>query len=287
MEYQFLRFPGGKPKAVTLSYDDGCRHDLRFVQTLNRYGIKATFNICTGLIATESGGDYLTAEEIRTQLQSAGHEIAVHGAHHKMPGATRPIEGIKDVLDCRLGLEKKFGCIIRGMAYPDYGILRLDNGYSREQIKGYLRDLDIAYARTWGADNDTFLLPEDWLQWVPTAHHNNPKILDWIDVFTSFNMKDVGCNCRYPRLLYLWGHSYEFERDQNWDHLNTICEKIANRKDIWYATNMQIFSYVQAYRNMIYSADGNTIYNPTLETIWFEKDEKNYQIGSGELLEIC
>ena len=25
MRYQFLRFPGGKPKAVTFSYDDGSR----------------------------------------------------------------------------------------------------------------------------------------------------------------------------------------------------------------------------------------------------------------------
>ena len=44
MNYMFLRYPGGKAKAVTLSYDDGCRDDMRLVETLNRHGIKCTFN---------------------------------------------------------------------------------------------------------------------------------------------------------------------------------------------------------------------------------------------------
>ena len=41
MKYIFLRFPEGKFKAVTLSYDDGQYHDVRLAQTLDKYGIKA------------------------------------------------------------------------------------------------------------------------------------------------------------------------------------------------------------------------------------------------------
>ena len=37
MRYQFLRFPGGKPKAVTLSYDDGCAEDLHLLEIINKY----------------------------------------------------------------------------------------------------------------------------------------------------------------------------------------------------------------------------------------------------------
>ena len=29
--YKFMRFPGGKPKAVTLSYDDGWKTDLKSI----------------------------------------------------------------------------------------------------------------------------------------------------------------------------------------------------------------------------------------------------------------
>ena len=45
MRYQFLRFPGGKAKALTFSYDDGCSEDLRFADTLTKYGLKGTFNL--------------------------------------------------------------------------------------------------------------------------------------------------------------------------------------------------------------------------------------------------
>ena len=45
MRRRFLRFPGFKLKALTLSYDDGVRQDKRFISILNKHGIKCTFNI--------------------------------------------------------------------------------------------------------------------------------------------------------------------------------------------------------------------------------------------------
>ena len=39
-----MRF-NGKMKAITLSYDDGVTQDRRLVEMLNRYGLKATFNL--------------------------------------------------------------------------------------------------------------------------------------------------------------------------------------------------------------------------------------------------
>ena len=58
---------------------------------------------------------------------------------------------------------------------------------------------------------------------------------------------------RRANLFYLWGHSYEFDNNNNWDHIEKICEKLANRDDIWYATNMEIYEYVTAYNSLIYS----------------------------------
>ena len=45
MRSVFLRYPGGKPKAVTFSYDDGVPQDLRLVEIFDRYGMKGTFNL--------------------------------------------------------------------------------------------------------------------------------------------------------------------------------------------------------------------------------------------------
>ena len=50
MRYRFLRFPGGKTKSVTYSYDDGCRQDIKVAEILKRYGIRGTFNILTASI---------------------------------------------------------------------------------------------------------------------------------------------------------------------------------------------------------------------------------------------
>ena len=35
-------FPGGKAKALTMSYDDGKLQDKRLIGIFNKYGIKAT-----------------------------------------------------------------------------------------------------------------------------------------------------------------------------------------------------------------------------------------------------
>jgi len=40
----FMRYPEGKAKAVTFSYDDGVIEDKKLVEIFDRYGMKATFN---------------------------------------------------------------------------------------------------------------------------------------------------------------------------------------------------------------------------------------------------
>ena len=174
MRYKFLRFPGGKPKAVTFSYDDGVREDIQLVEIINRHGIKCTFNLNNDIMRGENN---FTDEEIKKYFLSNGHEVAVHGSMHRALGNVSAIDGIRDVLECRLELEKKTGKIIKGMAYPDTGITVFVNNASYESIKNYLKDLGIVYSRTLGGDNNSFQLPQDWYAWMPTAHHNNPQIM--------------------------------------------------------------------------------------------------------------
>ena len=44
-EIYVFKIPEGKPKAVTLSHDDGGREDIRFLETINKYNLKCTFNL--------------------------------------------------------------------------------------------------------------------------------------------------------------------------------------------------------------------------------------------------
>ena len=84
----------------------------------------------------------------------------------------------------------------------------------------------------------------------------------------------------------MWGHSYEFDRDNNWELMETLCQKLAHNDEIWYATNIEIYDYVQAYKSLRYSANGRMIYNPTLYTIWLDADGTLYHIKPGETLHI-
>jgi len=280
MRYQHLRYPGGRYKAVTFSYDDGCPQDIKFSNVLSSYGIKCTFNLNSDELRGKAA---LTKEQIVENFLDKGHEIAVHGYFHRAEGMMRPIEGIRDVLDCRIELENKYGMIIRGMAYPDTGIRTISRDTDYGKIKNYLSDLGIVYCRALGGDNAAFRLPTDWHAWMPTAHHENPELFNFIDKFlgTSFDDKTY-MPTKYPRLFYLWGHSYEFDRNNNWDRLDKICEKLSGKEDIWYATNIEIYEYVTAYESLIYSADGKRVYNPTLHEIWLERDKTVYSIASGK-----
>lgn len=281
MRTVFMRYPEGKAKALTFSYDDGVPQDRRLAELFDKYGIKATFNFNCEYVSKQN----FTKEQIKEYFLSKGHEIAVHGANHRANGNLRPIEGIRDVLDCRLELEEKCDCIIRGMAYPDTGIRQMGNFGSYEMIKQYLIELDIAYSRTLGGDNNSFMLPTDFHAWMPTAHHNNPQIMEFIDEFLKLDISTkVYHATRVSRLLYIWGHSYEFDDNDNWEHIDKICKKLANNDEIWYATNIEIYDYIQAYKNLRYSADGHKVYNPTLFTIWLDVDGKLYNVKSGETI---
>ncbi len=285
MRYRFMRFPEGREKALTLSYDDGCKHDKRMVEILDRYGIKATLNVNSRMLGTEPGQWRMTAEEVKELLSSGNYEIAVHGANHVALGKASLSTGIREVLLCREELEKEFGGVIRGMAYADTGITQLSEGVTIPEIKGYLKSLGISYARTLGGDNCRFGIPEDFLEWMPTAHHNNPEMMSWLQEFLDRKQPEY-LAARTPLLFYLWGHSFEFDRDNNWDLLEEFCRKAGGREDIWYATNIEICDYVQAYRALQFSMDNTKVFNPTCRTVWFEVDGTLFCAPAGELTEL-
>lgn len=88
--------------------------------------------------------------------------------------------------------------------------------------------------------------------------------------------------CREPLLFYVWGHTFEFERDNNWEIIEEFAEYIGNREEIWYATNIEIYDYVKAYEQLVFSLDGKKVYNPTAYSIYFEKEGMLYCVNAKE-----
>ncbi len=284
MRYRFLRFPEGKEKALTLSYDDGCLHDKRLIEIADQYGIKVTLNINSGMMG---GGDqwHLSAQELKALVSSGGHEIAVHGAEHIALGKATVVNGIREVLVCRQELEKEFGGVIRGMAYADTGIGQMTAGVTLAEIEHYLKELGIAYSRALGGDNCRFEIPEDFYAWMPTAHHQNPELMNWLELFLKEALPEYVAK-RMPKLFYLWGHSYEFERNGNWDLFEQFCREAGGHDDVWYATNIAICDYVRAYQALQFSVDNTKVFNPTCQTVWFEVDGQVFCAPAGALTEL-
>ena len=74
-------FPGGKTKALTMSYDDAKFQDRKLVSIFNKYGIRGTFNLNYGTLGK---APIISAEEVPTLYQ--GHEIATHTLNHPVIG---------------------------------------------------------------------------------------------------------------------------------------------------------------------------------------------------------
>ncbi len=282
MPYRFMRFPEGKTKAVTFSYDDGVRPDMRLAEICDKYGLKATFNICSTLIAESDGEWRLTKNELK-ELVSRGHEIAVHGHEHKSPSVSTDMEIIKEVLTCREKLEEVLETVVTGMAYPDCEIERA--GACRyEEIRTLLLSLGISYSRTLGNDNNGFNLPDDWLCWIPTIHHDNENSIEYARQFADLKVDDLYVSRHNPRLFYVWGHSYEFDDNNNWEHFEELCKILSGKEDTWYATNIEIYRYSKAFDSLVFNTANTCVYNPTAFDLWFSCKGKTHCVKAGETL---
>ena len=259
-----IYWPGGRVKAVTLSYDDGVEQDIRLISMLNRYGIKATFNLNPGLFGihgTVTAGEKevphnkIAAERIAEVYQ--GHEIAAHGDMHlPLLNADLP-HCIMEILQSRIKLEQLLKHPVTGYAYA--------YGDCSGTIIQAAESSGIRYART-VISTHTFEVPSDLLKWNPTCHHNDIRLKEHIADFLSDGYSRSRNNP--ARLLYIWGHAYEFDQDENWEHAEQILEILSGRQDIWYATNGEIAEYILAYRNLIFTADSAYVFNPGAVPVW-------------------
>lgn len=261
----FMRFAEGKKKALTLSYDDGVHQDKRLIQVLNRYGIRATFNINSGILGVQP--ERMSVEQAKELYTNSVHEVAVHGKMHPFLDQVPLPVAVQDVLEDRMNLEKMFGTIVRGMAYP--------YGRYTDEVVDAMKNIGIAYSRTVITTHD-FRIPTDWLRLTTTCHHKDKRLMELVERFVD------GKTNREPWLFYLWGHSYEFDNDDNWELIEGFAKAVGNKEDIWYATNIQIYDYIEAYRNLQFSVDCKYIYNPTAITLWLEKDGELIEIQPGE-----
>jgi len=256
-------YPGGKRKALTMSYDDGQVFDRELVSIFNEYGIKGTFHLNSGNF---DKGPFVSASEIKELYK--GHEVSVHAVTHPFLTQIPKEELIKEIIVDRKNLETLVGYPVRGMSYPfgDYN----------EDLAKTLPYLGIEYSRT-VVSTHSFGLPSNFLIWHPTCHHNE-NILEKCKLFK-----------RTPpweqlTLFYVWGHSFEFDREKNWDLIKEFCKTVAYDDSVWYATNIEIVDYINALKNLKFSADRKIVQNLSALDVWISVDRQPVRVKPGEIL---
>lgn len=257
-------WPGGRTKALTFSYDDGVSQDLPLIELFNHYKVKATFNLNAGLLGDQStvetegrkaSHDKLPKQDLPTVY--AGHEPASHGQIHCCMYGMDTGRCAQEILTCRAELESIFQRPLIGFAYAF--------GTTNATIRRALSSCGIAYGRTIRSTH-SFDIPEDFLMWDPTCHHDDGQLFSLADSFLSD--KNYFSFFSPAKLFYVWGHSYEFDQNNNWARMERFLQKISGHEDVWYASNEEIYSYVTAYKRLIFSADSKFVYNPTSTPVW-------------------
>ena len=277
MKLVFDLYPDGKKRALTFSYDDGTIYDKKLVSLLKKYDMKATFNLNSGLLGQKEhrmingiNTDFSQIEPWEVKTVYADQEVASHTVNHSSIVGLSQNMGAAEVLKNKQRLEELTGRPVRGFAYP--------YGSYNELAEEILSACGIEYARTADSSND-FDIPQDFLEWHPTCHHDAPELLKLAEKFCNDDSLQ-------PQLFCIWGRSYEFAQKDNWQVLEEFMKYVSDyREKIWFATSIEIVDYVKAFRELRRSSDGRILQNPTEMTLWFEMDREIHCIHGNEKFE--
>ena len=291
----FMRFPGGRYKAVSFTFDDGSEQDEWVVGLLRRLGLKGTFNLNMGLLPPDDGFDFsaldpavfpardycqrrLSLRRICELFADSGMELASHGYLHAELTRLDDEGVLWEVLRDRAELEHITGESVRGFAYPQ--------GAYNEHIANILRSAGIEYART-AEMSGSFALPHDLMQWHPTCHY---ALEDAMALAEKFRAAAPDSGIYMPvaeaKLFTVFGHSYELEYNKNYDKLERLADALAHMEDTWYCTFIEYSRYAHAFASLDYDLSRTHVRNDSALPVWIFANGRVSEVPPGEVIEI-
>lgn len=266
-------YPGGKNKAFNISYDDGVIQDIRFVELLNRYGLKGTFNLNYGLMRPgftwqhECGMTVQRIPEDEVVSVYQGHEIASHSYSHPYFDHASETEILKELGSDKFFLERLFGREVAGYATPFY--------YYSDLMAQCVRHCGFEYARISEESND-YSIPEDFYRWRGSKFHWDEDLPEFVQGFLETDQELALCQ--------LVGHSYDLDVMNLWGTMDRICRWISENGDIWAATNLELVRYIKNIR--LARITDTEIRNDSPGELWFSVDGKTIKLLSGEKISL-
>lgn len=255
-------FPQNKTKAIVLSFDDGVIQDKRFIKLLDKYNLKGTFHLNSALL-----GEAPRVERDEVKKLYKNHEISSHTLHHPsltdMDSESVTYQVEEDIKD----LKKLSGKEVHGLSYPF--------GSYNDYILHLLEKMKLDYART-VENTHKFDMPNNFLTWHPTVHHNEAS---------EFLEKFIKKRSSYLSLLFIWGHSYEFDYNDTygWDYIEGVFKRIEQNEEMfWVVGAYELKHYIDSLQNVIFDYDNSKIINPkTNQDVWLKKENSSVLLKSG------
>ena len=263
-------YPNGKRKAFNITYDDGILQDVRFVELLNKYNLKGTFNLNSELMKQEFEWIHPCGMTIKRLPESIvvdlyrGHEVASHSLTHP------DLEHLSDEdLRYELGKDKKnleelFGCEVYGFAVPF--------DYYDERIADCVKELGFAYGRD-SRETYAYCPPEDYYFWSAGTYHVMPGFREFVEGF--FEAEEELAFCQ------IVGHAYDLDVENMWEYMEDYLRRISEDDNIISLTNIEVIQYVKAIRGAYVS--NSFIENNSDLDLWFEIDGAVVCLKPGEV----
>ena len=226
----------GKMKAVTFSYDDGVTQDQRLIRILDKYGLKCTFNLNSGLLGRPGSliREDVTVAHVKPRACEVrgiyeGHEIAVHTLTHPALSNLSDEDVVREVEEDRIALSELAGYEVVGMAYP--GGTHVMNEHVADLIR---TRTGVKYARTTTSTHN-FDLQQNLHIFNPSVYHH----VEWDKLF-ELGERFISLKTDVPQVYYIWGHAYEFDIHGDWERFEEFCRLISGHDDIFYGTNREV-----------------------------------------------
>ena len=195
------------------------------------YGVKCTFNLNSGLLSQIKYRDGINNSRLginEIEKIYKGHEIASHSLYHFHMENLTYEENKYQIKEDINNLKKIFNTEIKGFAFP-FGT------YNKNTLIA-LKESNIMYARTTKPSYSFYVNVDKLLEFNPTCSHSDKMLNKLAIEFLTTNVELA--------LFYVWGHTYEFENNNNWNLLKMLLEILKDDKDIAYLTNIDAFKYI-------------------------------------------
>ena len=238
------------PVVVTTSWDDDDRSGLKIAKLLRSKHLPGTFYVQSGRLKE---GTHLTAPDLRG-MAADGFEIGGHTVSHRLLTDLDLPDLVREVGECKQVLQDATGREVTSFCYPRG---RFNAAVVREVKRAGYHGARSTLMLSSGKEFDRFEMPTT-VQAYPHRRMNYVRNLVRLQAYPAL-LKSATDLLRFEGWLqlgkmmfdrvlrkggiwHLYGHPWEIERLNLWSQLAEMLDYVANRSDVTYATNGQLFS---------------------------------------------